>query len=169
MAKLTWTRNLLGSLTGWHAYRIMRSHRGQLDFDVAGRQARFRDHPDEAPYLLHGHGRMANSLPDIEQRPGKAPAWKARRIFAPQEMALTDETFSRCTGNSRHRTVRFPASPQLQMTTSGLDSGTSRTSSLTGFEALSRYGSGSEAAWEFAGTSHYSVVTDGRLPISRMI
>lgn len=80
MAKLTWTRIFLAPLTSWHAYRIMRSHPEQIDFDVAWRQARIRSHPDEAPYLLHGHGRIANPLPDTEERPRSSPAWKTRRI-----------------------------------------------------------------------------------------
>lgn len=82
MAELTWTRIFLAPLTSWHAYRIMRSHPGKLDFDVAWRQARIRDHPDEAPYLLHGHGQPANPLPNIDEPPGKEPARKARRISA---------------------------------------------------------------------------------------
>lgn len=54
--RLALLRCLLSSLTSWRARQIMRKSREEVSFDVAWRRARLERHPDEAPYLRHGHG-----------------------------------------------------------------------------------------------------------------
>lgn len=48
-------RWVLDPVTSWQALRVSRRSRGRTSFDVAWRQARITRHPDEAPYLWHGH------------------------------------------------------------------------------------------------------------------
>jgi hypothetical protein len=55
-------RCLLSPLTSWRALQIMRNGREGISFDAAWRRARLRRHPDEAPYLRHGHGGTASGL-----------------------------------------------------------------------------------------------------------
>lgn len=59
---LTVLRCLLSPFTSWRAFQIMRNDRESISFDVAWRRARLGRHPDEAPYLRHGHGGAAPGL-----------------------------------------------------------------------------------------------------------
>ena len=53
---VTLYRWILSPLTSWYALRLARACGGLLELDVAWRMARMRLHPDELPFLLHGHG-----------------------------------------------------------------------------------------------------------------
>jgi len=53
--RLALVRILLAPRTAWQAWQVMRREPRALSFDAAWRRARIRAHPEEAPYLMHGH------------------------------------------------------------------------------------------------------------------
>lgn len=69
---LTFLRFLLSPLTSLRALKIIRNGREDVSFDVAWRRARLQRHPDEAPYLRHGHGDPALGVAP-EREPSSDP------------------------------------------------------------------------------------------------